>query len=346
MFKEGQFKEVKWMSATKEWYQSKGYVFTKIGDIFTVRAEDLSKGSSQKVVVICDYCGKEFGKEFYAYVKQHDDKYGDCCSDCRSIKQKRIFLDKYGVENPSLVKEIQEKRKETFKQKYGVDNPFLLEEIQEKKKNTLMKNYGVDNPMKSTVIQDKAKKTCLNKYGCEYSFQNENVKDKCKQTWLSKYGVDNASKSPIVINKIQNTWIKKYGVKNIMELEYFRNKILNSFVSNNNCPTSSLQENLHDMVKGIYKDCQVDENVPEGNCLLDIVLYKGDVKIDIEYDGWYWHKDKQERDKRRNYYLLNRGYKIIRVRSNYALPTVEQITNSVDLIVQNKKSVILIDLDI
>lgn len=346
MFKKGQFKEVKWVRPTKEWYLSKGYIFTKIGDSFTVKAEDLSRGSKQEIVVVCDYCGKEFKKAFCAYIKQRDDKYGDCCFDCKSVKQKKIFLDKYGVENPSLVKEFQDKRKRTFQQKYGVDNPSLLRNVQEKKKNTLMMNYGVDNPMKSAIVQNKAKETCLNKYGCEYSFQNEEIKKKCKQAWMAKYGVDNASKSPIIINKIKNTWMKKYGVENIMELEYFRNKILNSFVSNNKCPTSSLQENLYNMVKEIYKDCQVEENIPEGGCLLDIVLYKDGVKIDIEYDGWYWHKNKQEKDKRRNYYLLNKGYKIIRVRSNYDLPTVEQITNAVDLIIQNKKSVILIDLDI
>lgn len=64
MFKKGQFKEVKWMRPTKEWYLSKGYIFTKIGDSFTVKAEDLSRGSKQEIVVVCDYCGKEFKKPF------------------------------------------------------------------------------------------------------------------------------------------------------------------------------------------------------------------------------------------------------------------------------------------
>lgn len=346
MLKEGQFKEIKWISATKEWYQNKGYIFTNIGDKFEVRVEDLSEGSHYKVVVVCDYCGKEIERSFSSYIRKKSEKYGDCCLSCRSIKQKKMLLDKYGVENPSLIKEVQIKRKNTFNKRYGVDNPSQLKEVKEKKKNTLISNYGVDNPMKSDIIKNKSKNTCLVKYGYEHPFQSEVVKDKCKQSCLLKYGVENASKSPIIIDKIKNTWLEKYGVKNIMELEYFRNKILTSFVDNNNCPTSSMQRKLYNIIKETFPDCDVVENIPEGNCLLDIVLYKNGIKFDIEYDGWYWHKDKQERDKRRNYYLLNKGYNIIRVRSNYELPTKEQILEAVDLITCNKKSIIFIDLDI
>ena len=37
-------------------------------------------------------------------------------------------------------------------------------------------------------------------------------------------------------------------------------------------------------------------------------------KIIVEYDGWYWHKDKLEKDTRESLAMLNNGYVVVRVR--------------------------------
>lgn len=84
MLVENQFFNVKWNKKTREWYESKGYKFTKTGDIFCVKAEDLSLGSKQKVKVKCDYCGRIIDVVYKDYVNYNYDKYA--CSHCKGIK--------------------------------------------------------------------------------------------------------------------------------------------------------------------------------------------------------------------------------------------------------------------
>ncbi len=48
--------KVKWHRNNKEWYMNKGYSYTKIGDEFEIKVEDLSdKNNNIKVEVKCDY---------------------------------------------------------------------------------------------------------------------------------------------------------------------------------------------------------------------------------------------------------------------------------------------------
>lgn len=346
MLKENQFIKVKWRGDTKQHFVDKGYVFTKNGDEFLVKAEDLTKGSHKEVEVFCDYCGKIIIKQYSAYISQHDNQFGDCCCSCVPIKNSQICFEKYGEYNPSQVKKFKDKRKETFIDRFGCENPSQSELVKQKRVDTYLKHYGVDHPLKSIEVQEKSKTTCLKKYGTEYTTQTDNMKKKSRQTCLERYGVDNASKSDIVKSKIEETWMRKYGVKNIMELDEFREKILQSFVRNNSCPTSSMQIALSNLLKEIYGDENVEDNVVCGSCLLDMVLKHQGYIIDVEYDGWFWHKNKQEKDTRRNYYVKSQGYKILRVRSNIELPTKEQIQEAIDYLVKDNHSLKFINLDI
>ena len=58
------------------------------------------------------------------------------------------------------------------------------------------------------------------------------------------------------------------------------------------------------------------------------MIIKNDIKIDIEYDGWYWHKN-NKRDKARDSYVANRGVKILRVKSGSLLPKDEELIGAV-----------------
>ena len=69
-------------------------------------------------------------------------------------------------------------------------------------------------------------------------------------------------------------------------------------------------------------------------------------KIDVEYDGWYWHKDTEERDKKRNYKVLNLGYKILRIKSKFLLPTEGQIKLAVEYLTNENHHYTEIVLDI
>ena len=77
--------KVKWGSRNKKYYEKLGYEYTKQGDIFEVKIEDLLKGSSVKVDCVCDNCGanlKPSYKDYKRTVKENGKTY---CNDC-SVK--------------------------------------------------------------------------------------------------------------------------------------------------------------------------------------------------------------------------------------------------------------------
>jgi CRISPR/Cas system-associated protein Cas5 (RAMP superfamily) len=70
----------------------------------------------------CLLCSKEHGKE----------------------KSKKIFLEKYGVENPLQNEQVKTKIKQTNLQKYGVEYASQSNDAKEKRRNTNLEKYGVD----------------------------------------------------------------------------------------------------------------------------------------------------------------------------------------------------------
>lgn len=133
MLKENQFVYTKWSKWSEEHYISKGYKCLNRKDPIYVKAEDLYRGSRAKVIVICDYCKKEYEKIYKDYVRQHEG--GDCCKDCLQKKARKILKEKYG-ENYTL------NMNNAFKKKYGVENPMQVKEIKEKVFKTQIEKYG------------------------------------------------------------------------------------------------------------------------------------------------------------------------------------------------------------
>ena len=88
--------KVKWNAKNKKHYEELGYIYTKIGDEFEVKVEDLTKGSNVKVEYICDNCGDKKSITFNNYnrvVKEDRKTYCNKCS---------ILL--YGVKNQKRTK--------------------------------------------------------------------------------------------------------------------------------------------------------------------------------------------------------------------------------------------------
>ena len=61
--------KVKWHPRAKKHYESLGYIFTKYGDEFEVKIEDLTKGSQVKVDCLCDNCGYDLMPTYNNYNK-------------------------------------------------------------------------------------------------------------------------------------------------------------------------------------------------------------------------------------------------------------------------------------
>ena len=109
--------KITWNNATKKWYMSKGYTFTKNKDVFVVDIKDVIHTSTMKVNVRCDYCGKEHVKEYRRYVSGREIIEKDCCSSkaCFYKKTKEINLKLYGVENCMQREDVKNKTAESMR---------------------------------------------------------------------------------------------------------------------------------------------------------------------------------------------------------------------------------------
>ena len=74
----------------------------------------------------------------------------------------------------------------------------------------------------------------------------------------------------------------------------------------------------------MYGNCKLEE--PCGRYSIDCFVEIDGYRIDVEYDGWFHHQNK-ERDNRRDEYMIEHGYKALRVLGNKRddIPTAEQI---------------------
>lgn len=107
--------EIKWYKNTKKYYIDKGYVFTKLGDIFKVKVKDLLESSGLYVKVTCDYCGKEYMKKYRKYIESHNNCLiqKDSCYDCKKFKIIDVFdnsVSKRSEKPFNIVRQVMDER--------------------------------------------------------------------------------------------------------------------------------------------------------------------------------------------------------------------------------------------
>lgn len=113
-----------------------------------------------------------------------------------------------------------------------------------------------------------------------------------------------------------------------------REKINMSYYKNNSQKVSKPQLEIYNMLKGIYEKCEL--NYPCSRCSLDCMIVVNGIKIDVEYDAPYWHKDK-EKDRRRDEFIKSCGYKILRIKGNTTIPTLKDIVDKIDILINTDK---------
>ena len=203
------------------------------------------------------------------------------------------------------------KAKETCLERYGVSNPMYLEETKEKIRNTNIDKYGTPNSSSNPLVKEKVKNTLLKKYGTTSLPSVPEIKEKMKNTCLNKYGVEHAGSAPEIIKK--------------------RTETLNK---NSTQKCSKQQQAIYDMLKEQYSNIEL--NFSFSTLSLDIALFDDNKKIDIEYDGWYWHQDKN-RDRRRDEYLKSQGWKILRIKSGHKIPTLAELKQCINKLLNGYK---------
>lgn len=193
----------------------------------------------------------------------------------------------------------------------------------------------------------KNKDVCQSKYGVDSVFKLEEVKNKTKATLQAKYGVEYITQSSEIYEKIKQTNLRKYGVPYTTQSPEIIEKMRMGFVHNNNqiCK-SKAEEQMCDILMEIYGKHCVFPSYPYSNIIMDCLLYINGQFVDVEYDGYYWHKNKQEYDKRRNYFVLKNNIKVLRFVANNTIPTKEQIIENVDYLIKDNHHLKIVKLDI
>lgn len=334
--------EMRWHPKNKQYYIDKGYVFTKMGDSFIVKAKDLLPCSHAVVKVQCDFCGKILDVKMENYTHRGKLSDGYACKKCEWEKINQSIKNKYGVDNVFQLPYFQEKAKETMMEKYGVEHNSQMPNHQEKVKKTMMERYGVEYYTQSLEGKEKVKESNRKKYGVDYHTQLPESIEKIKQTQIERYGGIGMG-SPVVSLKIKKSLKEHYGgnpMKN-PEIVEKRNRTL---YKKGNGPISKPQEQLHKLLIEIYGNSKL--NYPCGRCLLDCVVEINGSLFDFEYDGNYWHKNTGQKDYQRDWYVKSQGYKIVRVKGDTGIPSKEQIIDTVNWMLSNNKNFAQIKLDI
>jgi hypothetical protein len=121
--------------------------------------------------------------------------------------------------------------------------------------------------------------------------------------------------------------VKKYGnTQDIAQLRHNgivkkRDALLKLMVNK----TSKPEIMLYNIVKLYYPSAQHKYKILSDKQYyweLDIAI--PEIKLNLEYDGYYWHKDNKQRDEHRDLFLKKQGWRVIRF--NYkASPTFEEL---------------------
>lgn len=338
-----------WMPANKEHYISKGYDYQGIRKPLLVNAEDLPSGSHMNVAVQCDYCGQEFMKQFCNYVREHQDQSGkDCCRRCWNKKFKENFVASHGVENPFELEDVKEKIVATLQHRYGVSSPAQSDEVKDRIAATNLEKYGARCSLNNPIVRAKAHKTLMDNYGVDNVFKSKQMQEQIKATQIAKYGEGNIAQTPEISAKIMETNIARYGVPYTTQVPDVIAKMRMALYQNGSVPTSKPEAEMCNILHKLFGAHNCQDGYPVDRINLDCLVSVGGVQIDFEYDGQYWHKDRDEQDMRRNFFLIRRGYKVVRIKANKfdTLPTEKQIIDAVDYLVKGNHSLTYIDMNI
>jgi hypothetical protein len=124
--------------------------------------EDYTNFHITKKSIFMAKCQTENCNEKVKKIFREIEKLGVYCKNCtnKNKKDKTIItcLQKYGFDNSTKSKIVQEKYKETCLKKYGVEHCFQSEKVKDKIKETMIKRYGVENPIQNAEIFEKGSK--------------------------------------------------------------------------------------------------------------------------------------------------------------------------------------------
>ena len=195
--------------------------------------------------------------------------------------------------------------KKYFISKYGVDNPSKVKEVRDKANRTTKELYGVEHALKSPIFMDKLKNTNIDRYGIEFYTKTDKYKSELKEFIFNK-------NSKIINNneyKLINTTIDEYQIlclkcSNVFTIQrqLWRNRNKNNLTTCLFCNPIDNSISIDEKILFNYVKDSYHENVLE-NFKLDrkeIDIYIPELKLGFEFNGLYWHS---ELNKEKNYHF-------------------------------------------
>lgn len=212
---------------------------------------------------------------------------------------------------------LQKKAHMKLQEKYG-------ENYMDNLNNGFKEKYHVDNPMQITEFKDKLFETQIEKYG---AIGGALTLEENKGKGGKKSQEEEARAKRKETNKA------KYGCECHLSNHEIRAKIMDSYYKNGSVKTSKQQFEIYKMLKEHYK-CFL--NYPEGIYFLDCMIEINGIKIDVEYDGEYWHNLRAKEDEKRDKYMLNNNYKILRILGSHSIPSIDALLENIEVLISTK----------
>ena len=272
-------------------------------------------------------------------------KYGMKCVLQNDEIKRRIAetnVKKYGNRCSLHGKEIEEKTKDSMLRMYGVEHALQSNDVMDRMKSGNLAKYGVENPAQLESVKRKARKTSIKRYGVENPAQCNEVKEKIRQTNMDRYGSENymlsdeyRKKSFTLLKKFSDyvspmfEWTEWYGWNagkaykwkcarcgkefqsgihcfEINGVRMPRCLSCHPFLGNGN-GSSIYEQELIEFVKSIYNGSVVHGDRTQIRPL-ELDIYLPEKNVAIEFDGLYWHSEKNGKDE---YYHLMKTEKCL-----------------------------------
>jgi hypothetical protein len=82
-------------------------------------------------------------------------------------------------------------------------------------------------------------------------------------------------------------------------------------------------------------------NFRVGRRCIDVAVDREGVRIAVEFDSWYFHGGQQHQDEERDRDFIALGWRVLRVRSAYQLPSAHELKAALDRLVAGEDRVII-----
>jgi hypothetical protein len=101
-------------------------------------------------------------------------------------------------------------------------------------------------------------------------------------------------------------------------------------------PVSGVQRRLAERLGG-------ELNHRVGRRCIDVAIQREGVRIAVEYDCWYFHghPDRQAYDEARDQTLIAGGWRVLRIRSAYSLPSADELDAAVGWLLAGERRVVI-----